>query len=863
MNTKPVNVRFTVLTPRMIRCEWQPEGRFEDRPTQWVLNRAFPEVTHNRTDTRDQTVIETDALTLVYQHQPGPFHRSNLSVKLKRAKAITWQYGDANSDNLGGTARTLDECDGPVNRRKGRAIEVHPGLFSRSGWTVLDDTASMVLNAANMPEERGIDRRQDFYFMAYGHDFVAGLRDFYALTGAPPLLPAWSLGLWWSRWEKYKADDLLRIVEEFETHGVPLSTLVIDMDWHIIKNAYHSGWTGYTWNKEFFPDPRAFFETIHARGIRACLNLHPASGVHPHEEAYEDFARFMGIDPASKQLVEFNPTDAKFLEGYFKYLHHPHEKLGVDFWWIDWQQGKKTPFGDIDPLWVLNHLHSADLARDGQRRPFTFSRWCGAGAHRYPVGFSGDTCRTWKSLRYQVEFTARAANLGFGWWSHDIGAFARGIHNEELYLRWVQFGCFSPIFRLHNAGDPTADHRPWSKSATVADATIKTLKLRRALQPYIYTQAKENAEGGFPLIRPMYFHHGEDDESYQWPNQYYFGPDLLAAPVTKSRHPETGLVTQPVWLPEGSWCDFFAGTTFAGGRVHAVQADLETIPVYAKAGAIIPTTDTENGTTALICFPGAAGGGELYVDDGTSLAYQSGHYARYRFTQTTCDGRWTFKVERAGGDLAHSLTLSLVFRGYENLVLTGLRRNQDQHDLSLGMNEQGDAVLSIGQVGAEGLTLEGQFRGTIKSKVKPTYEGCRRLMMTMPMNCHFARPVLDHWEETSTKPASLARYTTDLTDEQIKVLVNYLFDAGMAVMTVDDRKRHLVWWNNSGHDLTWRFDTRQEYIWESHASPDGQPFGSLAFSCWSVFLSWRLQTDLLGAATIIERENDDRDVLGE
>ena len=838
-----MKTRFTVLTPRLIRCEYQPDGRFEDRPTQWVQNRDFPETAHTRREEDGQIVIETDALKLVSVGN-GPFSPDTLRIELN--SGAVWRFGDANPDNLGGTARTLDECDGPVNRRENRPIDVHPGIFSRSGWAVLDDSASMIINADNLPEARNCGLVQDIYFFAYGQDFADGLRDFYHLTGHPPLLPERALGLWWSRWEKYKADDLRRIIAEFEEHHVPFSTLVIDMDWHLVKNEYTSGWTGYTWNKDFFPDPEEFFKEIHAKGIQACLNLHPADGVHPHEEAYRAFAEFMGVDPDSKKPIPFNPTDPKFLEGYFKFLHHPHEKIGVDFWWIDWQQGEKTPFGDIDPLWLLSHLHSADLARNGDKRPFTFSRWCGAGAHRYPIGFSGDTYRTWESLTHEVEFTARAANLGFGWWSHDIGGFARGLHDDELYLRWVQFGVLSPIFRLHNAGDPTVDHRPWSKATRFCEPALAALKLRRALRPYLYTQAKANADGGLPLVRPMFYHHGENDEAYRWPGQYYFGNDLLAAPVTQSAHPETGTVLHPVWLPEGSWCDFFTGTAYAGGRVHALNATLETVPLFVRAGSIIPTTDEQQMLTELVCFPGAAGEAELYLDDGESLDYQTGTFAYWNIRQKTEGTRWTLEIKQTGVDLSRDLLVSVILRGWAELNLTG----SGYTPVRL---ENGDVYLQIGSVPPAGLRIEAEVQGTPRTKPAPTRAGCTELLAHMPINCHFVRPLLDRWETTLADPSSLAKYACDLPDAPLRTLVNYLYDTGSAILPCGENRYHLVWWNGRENaPLDVRLSTRQECTWK-HFSNEGKRFGSHPVDFNSHFHNWRCETNLLGCATLVEK----------
>src|SRR5688500_18689993 len=200
-------------------------------------------------------------------------------------------------------------------------------------------------------------------------------------------------------------------MDRFRDDGIPLSVAVLDMDWHLvdIDPTYGSGWTGYTWNTDLFPDPAGFLGELHDRGLATSLNVHPAEGVHAHEAAYPALAKRMGIDPETGAPVQFNPTDPDFLEAYFEELHHPLEDQGVDFWWLDWQQGGVTRVPGLDPLWLLNHFHFLDSGRAG-RRPLTFSRYAGIGSHRYPIGFSGDTLITWESLDFQPSFTARASN---------------------------------------------------------------------------------------------------------------------------------------------------------------------------------------------------------------------------------------------------------------------------------------------------------------------------------------------------------------------------------------------------------------------------------------------------------------------
>ena len=251
-------------------------------------------------------------------------------------------------------------------------------------------------------------------------------------------------------------------MDRFRDEDVPLSVSVIDMDWHLVEidPEHGSGWTGYTWNTDLFPDPQAFLAGLHERGLAVSLNVHPAEGVHAHEASYAAIAKRMGIDPDSGVPVAFDPTDPDFLEAYFEELHHPHEDDGVDFWWLDWQQGGVTRIPGLDPLWLLNHFHYLDSGRAG-KRPLTFSRYAGIGSHRYPVGFSGDTHMTWESLDFQPSFTATASNAGYGWWSHDIGGHFKGYKDDELTTRWVQLGVFSPILRLHSGLNPFNTREPW------------------------------------------------------------------------------------------------------------------------------------------------------------------------------------------------------------------------------------------------------------------------------------------------------------------------------------------------------------------------------------------------------------------
>lgn len=583
--------RFTVLTEEMIRLEYCEDGQFEDRATQCVIDRKFKVPEYQVIENEESLEIITDKIHLVYNKQK--FTDYGLSVQVRGNISVyhsIWHFGEEATD-LRGTARTLDEADG--------AIELEHGIISRFGYGILDDSRSLVITEDGWVEPRKEDCI-DIYFLGYGHEYEHCLKDYYHLTGKTPLLPRYALGNWWSRFYRYNDQEYKALMTRFEKEEIPFSVSVIDMDWHLvdIDPKYGSGWTGYTWNKELFPDPKEFMTWLHDHGLKVTLNVHPAGGVQAHEEKYKEMAEAMGRDWEKEEPVNFDVTDQKFLKAYFEYLHHPNEEEGVDFWWLDWQQGGLSKIPGLDPLWMLNHYHYLDSGRRGKRR-LTFSRYAGMGSHRYPVGFSGDTIISWESLAFQPYFTANASNVGYGWWSHDIGGHMKGYRDEELSTRWIQFGVFSPIMRLHSSNSAFTGKEPWNYNAVSENIMKRYLKIRHEMIPYLYTMNYHASHDGQPLIRPMYYLEPEQPEAYEVPNEYYFGTELVVCPITEPTDKAAGTACVKAWIPEGKWYDIFSGLKYDGGRMLELYRSLEDIPVLAKEGAIIPLTDLTEYTNSV------------------------------------------------------------------------------------------------------------------------------------------------------------------------------------------------------------------------------------------------------------------------
>jgi alpha-glucosidase (family GH31 glycosyl hydrolase) len=769
--------RFTILTPRLIRMEWSPSGEFEDHASQafWYRRQPAPDLNLDRTD--GMLEIITDYLRLSYSENSGQFTPASLSVELIN-KGSVWHYGDRDWKNLRGTARTLDETNGRVR--------LDEGLISQSGWAVVNDSRSLVFNEMGWLEARRRPENLDLYFFGYGHAYEDCLRDYCKVAGQVPMIPRWILGNWWSRYWEYSADELQNLMAEFKQREIPLSVCIVDMDWHITKTGNRSsGWTGYTWNRNLFPDPQDFITWLHEQGLKTALNLHPAEGIHPHEEQYQQMAKFMGLEPREGEPIPFDLIDPKFAQAYFEILHHPLETMGVDFWWLDWQQGTLTKMRDLDPLWWLNHLHFYDLGRDGSRRSFIFSRWGGLGNHRYPIGFSGDTVVSWESLDFQPFFTSTAANVAYGWWSHDIGGHMSGVEDSELYTRWVQFGVFSPILRLHSTKNPYHDRTPWGYDAEVFETTRHALQLRHGLIPYLYSMAWRSHTRCLPLILPMYYTHPMIQDAYQAPHQYWFGSELIAAPFTSPIEADTRLAKQSLWLPEGNWFDFFTGEYTSGGRWTSVYGGLRDIPIYAKAGAIVPlgpvagSSGTSNPSVlTLTLFPGANNRFELYEDDGETNDYLRGAFCRTDFTLQWEPTRLTFNIEPAAGEVTLAPTervYHLIVRGIFPPAHVWLEINDQARPVQAQYDGQTESwildPISIKPSDSLALTLTKNEGGLISRRDRRV-EKIRCWLRRFHMETNMKHQLHDDLPNLVENPDRLAAY--HLTSAQMGVLMGML-----------------------------------------------------------------------------------------
>ena len=641
------NVRFTVISDGTIRMEYAPDGKFINQHSFLAVERNYPAVKF-KLKKGAWIELSTSKMKLRYKKNSGAFTAENLQISSMKGltPAFVWKPGMKQQYNLKGTTRTLDGWDG--DKCWGHKADLEDGLLAKDGWTCLDDSNNFLFDgdADNwnwVKTREHVEGAQDWYFMAYGHDYKAALKDYTLFAGRMPLPPRYAFGYWWSRYWMYSDHELRELCKNFENYNIPLDVLVIDMDWHYTDKGRGS-WTGWTWNKELFPDYRKLLKDLKAdNGLRVTLNLHPAEGVRSYEEQYEAVARDNGVDPATKQEIPWISSKKSFIKSMFKNVLMPMNNAGIDFWWLDWQQ---EPFDkevkNLSNTWWLNYIFFSQMERERQTRPLIYHRWGGLGNHRYQVGFSGDTFISWASLDYQTYFNSTASNVLYGYWSHDIGGHNQeGANDAELYLRWIQYGVFSPILRTHATAAGHIERRIWKYAnfEQMRDA----IYLRYALIPYIYTMARWSYDTGVGMCRPMYYDYPEADEAYRYEGQYMFGNDILVAPVTSSDK-GTNVSEKDIWLPEGKWYEVMTGELIDGGSVVTRSFTREQIPYYYREGAIIPLyprmmhLKKRPETLTLQFTPGARGEFNYYEDAGNNADYQTA-CTFTRITQNTEDGR--------------------------------------------------------------------------------------------------------------------------------------------------------------------------------------------------------------------------------
>ncbi|MGE5559136.1 MAG: TIM-barrel domain-containing protein [Bacillota bacterium] len=477
-------------------------------------------------------------------------------------------------------------------------------------------------------------------------DILAG---YYDLTGHAPLPPKWALGFIQCKNRYRNQDELLYIAKEFRRRQIPCDVLVIDWLWF-------KEFGDLEWHKKDWPDPQGMLKELAEMGFHVLQAQHPF--IDTNSLKYEEFKKrgYLNRTPegARPTYDHSNPEARKAWWNEIRRLYRD----GIRGYWTDMGELEVHPPGTESYLGPRERVHNIystlwtkglyeNQRKDFPERVFSLPRTAYAGSHRYGTAlWSGDISSTWEVYRDQVVVGQGVCLSGQQYWTTDIGGFIKdGRFDPELYIRWFQWGAFCPVFRTHGT---RPGNEPWSFGAQAEKILTEFIKLRYRLMPYIYSCARKVTERGIPFMRAMCLDFPGDPVAVEQVTQFMFGPALLVAPVV-----ERGARERRVYLPAGVWYDFWSGEKLEGKQWINAPAPLSRIPLYARAGSIIPMGPADPHTKGAALeklevhgYAGAAGSFELYEDDGLTYSYENGRYA---VTVFSMDARGKVIMERVDG----------------------------------------------------------------------------------------------------------------------------------------------------------------------------------------------------------------------
>ncbi|HET8637604.1 MAG TPA: TIM-barrel domain-containing protein [Acidobacteriaceae bacterium] len=547
-----------------------------------------------------------------------------------------------------GTRDGMRNGEGSRGLRTAGARLPIPWLISPEGWGIF---VGQPFGSFDLTKDMGIVRSsfatstRNVYLIV--GDTPAELLQGYAdLTGYPHLPPLWALGYMQSHRTLASRDEVLGIAKTFREKKLPCDALIY-LGTGFCPSGWNTGHGSFTFNSDVFPDPREMFRQFHEEHLKVVLHVVPP---------YDFHGKLTDTGAAARTLGDAVPYWAE---------HMPVEEIGVDGWWPD----------EGDGLPITSRFERNELYWDGQiqahpeRRPFALHRNGYAGLQRFGWLWSGDIDSSWDALAAQVINGINVGLCGIPYWGTDTGGFVPTRElTPELYVRWFQFSAFCPLFRSHgrawklrlpwgwNMGTPgplegAERLRDWPKPEDLHDAKVepicrKYLELRYQMLPYIYSTVEQAHRTGLPLMRSLWVAWPNDPKAVSTGDEYMWGDHFLVAPVL-----EGGATSRKTYLPAGAWWDFWNNQRIEGGAEITREVDLETIPLYARAGAIVPmgpirqyAAEPSDEPVVLRVYPGANGRFSWYEDDGSSFRYRQGESTR---------------IECAWDDAARKLTLTV------------------------------------------------------------------------------------------------------------------------------------------------------------------------------------------------------------
>ncbi len=704
-----VKLDFCTATMFRVRASWNK--KYEADEHLMVVNYRFPNIKITVLQQHDWFKIATDSLSIHVFKAPFRIDVFNKAGRLLSSESPSPQQGnmlkqgdtvicrkaimpDEHFFGFGERMDFLDRRSKKLKLNVGRGNELPyivgaynileanycptPFFMSTRGYGIfLHNTFAtewdMAASSNNKITFKAVDGPLDYYFM-YGPDFPSILNQYTSLTGKSPLLPEFALGLHvgtysggtWSHEAETSTHYVVEMAKKFRQMGIPADLIWLDSTWRLFGKVGGKGATSFEW-RETFKDPKLMFDSVYALDYKM-VGLHIRPRV--------DNAKKLNLLDQAKALGFTYPENGK--PGEFVNFF---DQKAVDWWWQNGvmrvaAQGAKfvktdegSAFGSmanesdkIGPTGKeAERLHNnfpvayakapfEKFQEYNKIRGLNHTREGYSGIQRYPFIFAGDWPSEWQYFAPVIKAGINIGLSGVGDWGHCMGGFEHPV-DPELYIRWVQFGMFSPVAMVFGMDHP-GYKEPWN----YGDAALKNFKkydlLRYRMIPYLYSTQYQQYKTGLPMMRALVLQDQQDENTYEIGDQYMLGDNLMVCPVTTK-----GAVTRTVYLPKGNWFDYWTGKKYSGKQYIHVLAPLDTIPLFVKAGGIIPMQpemkyfgEKKADLITLDIFPEGKSTYDLYEDDGKTLAYQQGKSAITKINASFTGQKLELNIAKSSGN---------------------------------------------------------------------------------------------------------------------------------------------------------------------------------------------------------------------
>jgi alpha-D-xyloside xylohydrolase len=667
-------MRLQICSDSIVHVLYSPTGTFPERKEFVIVKDTWPKTEFTTHTTEKEVTLTTARLKIAVDREDSTVVYSDLKKRpLLQEGPKTMEPAQVNGEQTWSAEDVVKMYGSPealyglgqhqagVWNYRGESVDVSqentnvavPFLLSTNGYGIFWNNTSASRFNNRFVHYLYISSQVadviDYYFI-YGPDFDKIIASYRELTGAAPLFGKWAYGFWQCKNKYQTQQELLGVAKKYRDLHIPMDNIVQDWFW----------WTNtgeFKFNSKY-PNPTGMVKELHGEHVHLMMSVWPY--FYPGSLTYDDMdkrgffidrTKSKSFHPLGMALYDaFNPEARKY---YWNLIDQSLFQIGADAWWMDTTEpetegreknllmynktaiGSGARYSNIYPLMTTRGVYEGQRAASDEKRVFILSRSSFAGGQRYAVSsWSGDILSDWESYKRQIPAGLNLALSGIPYWTTDIGGFIGGNPNpndpafRELFIRWFEYGAFCPIFRVHGTRT-TNENELWAYGAEAQTILTNYDRLRYRLMPYIYSVAWKVTNEGYTPMRPLVMDFQDDVRAQNTGDQFLYGPAILVNPVT-----EAGATSRRVYLPKADWYDFWTGAKTTGGKAIDAAAPLDRMPLYVRAGSILPlgpdmewSTEKPADPIELRVYPGADGDFTLYEDENDSYRYEKGVYA--------------------------------------------------------------------------------------------------------------------------------------------------------------------------------------------------------------------------------------------